>query len=118
VWVDHLRRSDSQLIALLEGSNVATHPFIIGEIACGSLANRQTFLTLLQDLPMVTVADDDEVLAFIDGNSLFGKGIGYVDVHLLAAVALTEDASLLTRDKRLHAAATTLGCAYVEKGSH
>ena len=67
---------------------------------------------------MAAVADDDEVLAFIDRNSLFGKGIGYVDVHLLAAAALTEDASLWTRDKRLHVAATTLGCAFVETGSH
>ncbi len=65
VWVDHLRRGDPQLIALLESARVATHPFIIGEIACGSLANRSTFLTLLQDLPMATVADDAEVLAFI-----------------------------------------------------
>jgi predicted nucleic acid-binding protein len=118
VWVDHLRRGDAQLIALLESAKAATHPFIIGEIACGSLANRQTILALLQDLPMATVADSDEVLAYIERHRLYGKGIGYVDVHLLAAVALTEDASLWTRDKRLRAAAEFLRCAYVEPGSH
>jgi predicted nucleic acid-binding protein len=118
VWVDHLRRGDAQLIALLESAQVATHPFVIGEIACGSLANRQTVLALLQDLPMATVADSDEVLTYIERHRLYGKGIGYVDVHLLAAVALTEDASLWTRDRRLHAAAASLRCAYLEPGSH
>jgi predicted nucleic acid-binding protein len=118
VWVDHLRRGDAQLIALLESANAATHPFVIGEIACGSLANRQTVLALLQDLPMATVADSDEVLAYIERHRLYGKGIGYVDVHLLASVALTQNASLWTRDKRLRAAAEALSQAYLEPGSH
>jgi predicted nucleic acid-binding protein len=118
VWVDHLRRGDTQLIALLESAKVATHPFVIGEIACGSLADRQTVLALLQDLPMATVADNDEVLAYIERHRLFGKGIGYVDAHLLAAVALTNGATLWTRDKRLHAAAESLGSAYAGSGTH
>jgi predicted nucleic acid-binding protein len=117
VWVDHLRRGDAQLVALLESAKVATHPFVIGEIACGSLANRQTVLALLQDLAMATVADSDEVLAYIERHQLYGKGIGYVDVHLLAAVALTADAALWTRDKRLLAAAQALRCAYLEQDS-
>jgi predicted nucleic acid-binding protein len=117
VWVDHLRRGDAQLVALLESAKVATHPFVIGEIACGSLANRQTVLALLQDLPMATVADSDEVLAYIERHRLYGKGIGYVDVHLLAAAALTADAALWTRDKRLLAAAQALRCAYLEQNS-
>lgn len=117
VWVDHLRRGDVQLVALLESAKVATHPFVIGEIACGSLANRQAILGLLQDLPMATVADGDEVLAYIERHRLFGKGIGYVDVHLLAATALTEGTTLWTRDKRLRAAAESLRCAYLEPGS-
>jgi len=118
VWVDHLRRGESRLIALLESAKVATHPFVVGEIACCSLANRQTVLALLQDLPMAAVADSDEVLAYIERHKLYGKGIGYVDVHLLAAVALTEDALLWTRDKRLRAAAASLRSAYVEPGSN
>jgi predicted nucleic acid-binding protein len=118
VWVDHLRRGDAQLVALLESAKVATHPFVIGEIACGSLANRQAILGLLQDLPMATVADGDEVLAYIERHRLFSKGIGYVDVHLLAATALTGGTTLWTRDKRLRAAAESLRCAYLEAGSH
>ena len=67
---------------------------------------------------MATVADSDEVLTYIERHKLHGKGIGYVDAHLLAAVALTGDALLWTRDKRLRAAAGSLRCAYVEPGSH
>jgi len=67
---------------------------------------------------MAAVADSDEVLAYIERHKLYGKGIGYVDVHLLAAVALTEDALLWTRDKRLRAAAASLRSAYVEPGSN
>jgi predicted nucleic acid-binding protein len=118
VWVDHLRRGDVRLAALLESASVLVHPFIVGEIACGSLANRKTVLELLQDLPMAAVADADEVLVFIEHHELHGKGVGYVDVHLLAAVALTEGAKLWTRDKRLRAAAQALGCAHQEHGAH
>jgi predicted nucleic acid-binding protein len=117
VWVDHLRRGDPRLVMLLESASALIHPFIIGEIACGSLSERETVLELLQDLPMATVAGSDEVLVFIERHRLHGKGIGYVDVHLLAAVALT-GATLWTRDKRLQSAAKVLGCAYMEPGSH
>lgn len=118
VWVDHLRRGDRQLVTLLESGSVLTHPFIVGEIACGTLAGRKVVLELLQDLPAASVADTHEVPAFIERHRLFGKGIGYVDVHLLAAVALTDGSSLWTRDKRLRAAAESLKCSYREPGSH
>ena len=118
VWVDHLRRGNAQLAALLENAKVMTHPFVIGEIACGSLAKRQIVLALLQDLPMATAADSDEVLAYIERHRLHGKGIGYVDVHLLAAIALTEGAALWTHDKRLRAVAESLHCAYIESDRH
>jgi predicted nucleic acid-binding protein len=118
VWVDHLRRGDARLIALLESASVIIHPFIVGEIACGSLADRGTVLELLQDLPMTAVAEPEELLAFIERHRLYGKGIGYVDVHLLAAVALTEGATLWTRDKRLAAAARSLGRAFADPGVH
>lgn len=118
VWVDHLRRGDARLAAALEKAAVLIHPFIIGEIACGRLADRATVLGLLQDLPMAAVADAEEVLHFIDRHRLHGKGIGYVDVHLLAAVALTQGATLWTRNKRLRAAARALGWAHEERGSH
>mgnify|MGYP003429900161 CR=1 FL=1 len=113
-----MRRSDALLVRLLDSAKAATHPFVIGEIACGTLANRPTVLALLQDLPMATVADSDEVLNYIERHKLHGKGIGYVDAHLLAAVALSADALLWTRDKRLHAMALSLRSAYVESAAH
>ena len=118
VWVDHLRRGDAQLARLLERGAVVMHPFVIGEIACGSLADRRSILELLQDLPMAEVADSDEVLGFIERQNLHGKGVGYVDVHLLASVALTNGTQLLTRDKRLSAAADELGCACSDTSAH
>ena len=88
------------------------HPFVVGEIACGSLNNREAILELLQDLPAAAVADGDEVLRFIESHVLHGKGIGYVDVHLLASVALTEGARIWTRDKKLRLVAQMMGFAY------
>ena len=112
VWVDHLRSGDARLAAALDRGIVVMHPFVVGEIACGSLSDRAMILELLQDLPLAVVAGSDEVLGFIERHQLHGKGIGYVDVHLLAAVALTAGAKLWTRDKRLRAAAVDLGLAY------
>ena len=112
VWVDHLRRGDPGLVDLLERSSVVMHPFVVGEIACGSLSDRESILELLQDLPPAIVADSDEVLQYIERHVLHGKGIGYVDVHLLASVALTEGAKLWTRDMKLHRIAAALGSAY------
>ena len=114
VWVDHLRRGNSKLVDMLERSIVIMHPFVIGEIACGGLHDRASILELLQDLPAAAVADGDEVLHFIARHVLHGRGIGYVDVHLLASVALTVGAKIWTRDKRLRLVAEVLGCAYQE----
>ena len=118
VWVDHLRRGDAQLVDLLERANVVMHPFVVGEIACGSLRDRLSILELLQDLPAAAVADSAEVLGFIERHVLHGKGIGYVDVHLLASVALTEGAKLWTRDKSLRAVAVALRCAFQDTTAH
>jgi hypothetical protein len=90
------------------------HPFVLGEIACGSLRDRQSILGLLRDLPAAVVAQGDEVLHFIERHALHGKGIGYVDVHLLASVALTAGTRFWTRDLKLHRVAAALGCAYPE----
>ena len=111
VWVDHLREGDALLAARLEQAAVLTHPFVVGELACGTLRNRALVLSLLQNLPMATVAEPDEVLAFIERHSLNGRGIGYVDAQLLTATALTPGATLWTRDKRLRVVAQRLGCA-------
>jgi len=112
VWVDHLRVGDESLSALLNGTRVMMHPFVLGELACGNLRHRTEVLTLLKALPQATVARDEEVLFFIERQALMGRGIGYVDVHLLAAVALDGASRLWTRDKRLHALAGELGLAY------
>lgn len=112
VWVDHLRRGDALLADLLERGAVLCHPFIVGEIACGRLTDRGAMLGLLQHLPMATVAEPDEVLGFIDRHRLHGKGVGYVDVHLLTGTALTGGAKLWTRDRRLHELARELGYAH------
>jgi predicted nucleic acid-binding protein len=112
IWVDHLRKGDAHLAALLEGAAVLSHPFVIGELACGNLANRHEILRLLQNLPMAMLAEPDEVLGYIERRRLFAQGIGYVDAQLLAATALTQGALLWTRDKRLLAVAQRLACAY------
>ena len=114
VWVDHLRLSEPGLIELLERSAVAMHPFVVGEIACGSLRDRSSILELLQDLPAAVVAESAEVLHFIERHALHGKGIGYVDVHLLASAVLTGGARLWTRDLKLLRVAASLGCAHPE----
>ncbi len=114
VWVDHLRRGDPGLVAVLERAAVVMHPFVVGEIACGSLKDRQSLLELLHDLPGAVIATDDEAMQFIERHRLYGKGIGYVDVHLLASVALTGGAQLWTRDQRLRQVAASMGFAYSE----
>lgn len=109
VWVGHLRAGDPILTRLLDGNHVLSHPWVVGELALGRLVRRGEILTLLRSLPQAMVATAEEVLTFIDRHGLHGLGVGYVDVHLLAATHLTPDARLWTRDKRLAAAAAQLG---------
>ena len=111
VWLDHLRHGDSELAAALEAGQVDMHPFVVGELACGKLRARTEVLGLLLALPPIAVATDNEVLFFIDEHDLMGRGIGYVDAHLLASARLG-GAMLWTRDKRLHATAAALGLAH------
>jgi predicted nucleic acid-binding protein len=101
VWIEHLRSHSAQLAVLLEEGLVYTHPAVIGELACGHLKNRIEFLALLRSLPSFPVATDDEVMAYVNNHKLYGKGIGWVDAHLLASVALSDQGELLTFDKRL-----------------
>jgi predicted nucleic acid-binding protein len=108
VWVDHLRGTDSMLVDLLNAGEVLAHPFVIGELALGGLRSPAPVLELLHQLPLAAVATDSEVLHFIGRHSLSGRGLGYVDVHLLAAARLTAGASLWTRDKRLQGIAEQL----------
>ncbi len=111
VWVTHLRSGEAALAALLDANLILAHPFVIGELALGNLSSRKAVLTALLDLPAAVVATDREVLEFIDRHALFGRGVGYVDAHLLAAARLTAGAKLWTHDKRLHRIADALGLA-------
>ena len=113
VWVDHLRKQDPEFQRLLKEEDILCHPYVIGELATGSLGNRAEVLEMLQQLEQAVVAEDDEVLRFLDLHRLFALGIGYIDLHLLLAVRLTVSAKLWTRDKRLTAVARSLGNSYV-----
>jgi predicted nucleic acid-binding protein len=111
IWIDHLRRTELDLVALLENAEVCVHPMIIGELALGSLRDRSVILSLLGDLPGIPVATDLEVLQLIESHALNGTGLSLVDAHLLAALRLSSTAKLWTRDRRLEAAAKRLGVA-------
>lgn len=111
VWVDHLRKSDDHLAQLLIKGRVLCHPFVIGELACGNLKNRSEILNSLKALSSASIIEFDEYMQCIDQNRLYGVGIGFVDVHLVASTLLA-DATLWTADKRLKQVAMDLGIAY------
>ncbi len=111
VWVTHLREGNIGLEALLSEGRVVCHPLIIGELACGNLRNRTEILLHLQTLPRAVRAEDEEVLEFIENHGLMGKGLGYIDMHLLASALLTQVA-FWTLDKKLNEAAIRFGLAY------
>lgn len=111
IWVDHLRAGNPALEALLDSGEVLVHPFVTGELALSNLRQRQLVIGILRELPQASVATDLEVLLFLDRHRLFGCGIGYVDVHLLAAARLSETALLWTRDRRLRQVAASLDIA-------
>jgi len=113
VWADHFRLEDALVIQVLESGQGTAHAFVIGELACGNLKSRASVIGLLQALPQLPTATDDEVLYFIDKQKLMGRGIGYVDAHLLAASTIS-GSLLWTRDKRLKSIATEQGVAYPE----
>lgn len=111
VWIDHLRRADADLQRQLDVRGVVGHPLVTGEIAMGSLADRQAVLKLLQQLPQAVRAEDSEILKLVEERRLFSLGLGFVDAHLLASCLLTPNTRLWTRDRRLHEAAERLGVA-------
>jgi predicted nucleic acid-binding protein len=110
VWVAHLRQGEVGLEALLNAGRVVCHPCVIGELACGNLQNRSEILVLLQALPQAIQAEHEEVMQFIDNYRLMGKGLGYVDMHLLAAALLTR-VPLWTLDQKLQVVAVKLELA-------
>jgi predicted nucleic acid-binding protein len=111
VWIDHFAHPINTIFELAEGEQLLTHPFILGELALGSIKNRRHFLETFAQLPMAIAATNDEVLALIEHHSLFGRGIGYLDAHLIASVMLTDNTKIWTFDRRMQAVVADLECA-------
>ncbi len=111
VWVKHLRQGKTGLEVLLDEGLVVCHPFIIGELACGNLKNRNEILSLLQALPMAVHAEHEEVMHFIENYRLTGRGLGYIDMHLLVSAILTK-ATLWTFDRKLKEISSKLSIEY------
>ena len=113
VWIDHLRSEDLYLASLLDRNEILIHPMVIGELACGNVSNRTEVLGHLRSLPQAPVATDSEVLFFIEYHQLMGRGIGYIDTHLLASAAMASPpAQLWSKDRRLMELAKELGVGY------
>ena len=108
VWIDHLRRGNLRLKSLLLENSVLTHPFILGELACGRLKNRQMIMNYLRALPECVCAAHEEVLFLLENEQLYGRGIGWIDAHLLASARLSR-ALIWTLDLRLVCVASKLG---------
>jgi predicted nucleic acid-binding protein len=108
IWVDHFRAENAALSEVLRRELALTHPFVVGELACGSLKNRTRVLADLNALPLATLATQEEVLQLIEERELWGRGIGWIDAHLLAS-ALLSNCQLWTLDHQLHQAAGRAG---------
>jgi predicted nucleic acid-binding protein len=117
IWVAHLRHGDRRLERLLMDAEVICHPFIIGELACGNITNRNEILSLLISLPLAPVLEFDEFLFFVDENQLMRIGIGFVDVHILASAKLS-GTLLWTADKKLNSAASNLSLNFKSERIH
>jgi predicted nucleic acid-binding protein len=115
VWIGHFRDGQPELADLLTDGLVFMHPFIRGELACGNLKNRLTLLSDLSALPPAQLASDADVLHLVNVRRLWGRGLGWVDVHLLAA-ALVSGCRFWTLDKRLNTAASELALSYRHTG--
>jgi predicted nucleic acid-binding protein len=111
IWINHLRTPSKLLGQLLELEQVLIHPFVVGELACGNLANRKEIISLLHSLPFAPKADDDEILFFVERHKLMGRGLGLVDVHLLASTTIG-GGSIWTADNKLRLAARNLGIEF------
>ena len=107
VWVDHFRSDNAGLESLLDDEQVLCHPFIIGELACGNLRNRKEILSLLASLPEARMVEHQEALHLLSEARLFGRGLGWIDIHLLTSARVT-GCLLWTLDLSLRRAAASL----------
>ena len=111
IWINHLRKGDKHLEKLLFDAEVTCHEFVIGELACGNLRNRHEIISLLQSLPHSPIVDHQEFLYFIDKHQLMGRGIGFVDIHLLASAQLAK-LPIWTADNKLRNVSKDLELQY------
>lgn len=120
IWIDHFRYGDAGLSKIIEDDRLLCHPFVIGELALGSLRQRDAILSFLAAQREAVIATHAEVMTMIDHHTIFSMGIGYTDAHLLASALLDRRSSLWTRDKRLLSAAAKIGIPVhaAEQGSH
>jgi len=109
VWIDHLRSGDKELRKLLNQGRIVIHPFIIAELALGSLQDRTNTLALLDLLPQLRVAQLDEARLTIEARHLYNRGVGLIDAHLIASVFINPPTLLWTRDKQLRKVVEGLG---------
>lgn len=109
VWISHFRADEPEMRAQLGRGNITMHPFIVAELALGSLRDRERTLGMLERLPQVRVAQLSEVRRMIELHLLFSRGIGLTDAHLMASTLITPSTQLWTRDKRLLGIAQALG---------
>lgn len=109
IWIDHLRSGNKAMREHLEQGQIAIHPFIIAELALGSLQDRTKTLALLDLLPQVRLAQLSEVRQMIEARRLYSLGVGLIDAHLIASVFINPSTLLWTRDKRLRTVAEVFG---------
>lgn len=116
IWIDYIRAgSHDRLDDLLEGQSVVMHDFVFGEIAMGSPKDRKSILAMLSSLHRIPTASHFEVMTFVESANLFGLGLTYIDVHLLAAAQASGDLEpvrLWTRGTELLKQAGRFGVAY------
>ena len=111
IWIDHWRAANLRLTELLLEEQILSHPFVVGELACGHFKHRAEILSLMKNLGQAPVVAHDDVLAFVEAHALMGNGLGWIDVHLLASASFAGE-RLWTRDKRLVRAARRLGVSF------
>lgn len=112
IWIDYSRRTDGSVVALARQGLICSHPFVSGELAAGSLHLQHRMLLMIRNLPQLPVVSEDHFYAFIEVNAVNGKGLGFVDIHLLAAISQAKGAVLWTKDRRMLEQAEHLGVAY------
>ncbi len=115
VWVEHFKQRNEHLVTLLEANLVVCHPFVVAEVACGTLPNRKAIISMLSALGITQVATQGELLTLLEARQLYGRGCGFVDLSLLASALLGVNTFIWTLDKRLELLASQVGRAFTPR---